>query len=81
MQNALSSLLDARHWTDGELAVRAGLDRAHVNQVKNARALPSVATALAIARALGVPVAAVFPPGTVRRRARSRPTCRAAARR
>src|SRR5579885_2270277 len=47
-------------------ARRAGLDRAHVNQLKNGRALPTVATALALARALGVPVATVFPPGTAR---------------
>ena len=64
MRNALSRLLDGRGWTDGELAALAGLDRAHVNQVKNGRALPTVATALAIARALGVPLAVAFPPGS-----------------
>ena len=53
-------LLAERGWTDAELAVRAGLDRAHLNQVKNGRALPTVATALVLARALGVPVAAIF---------------------
>jgi transcriptional regulator with XRE-family HTH domain len=69
MRNAVSRLLDGRGWTDGELAARAGLDRAHVNQVKNGRAEPTVATALAIARALRVPVAVAFPPGSsVRRR-------------
>ena len=68
MRNSLSRLLAARNWTDGGLAGRAGLDRAYVNQVKNARALPTVATALALARALGVPVAVVFPPGSAARR-------------
>ncbi len=63
-RNALVPLLAARDWTDAELAARAGLDRAHVNQLKNGRALPTVATALALARALGVPVATVFPPGS-----------------
>jgi putative transcriptional regulator len=73
MRNALSRLLAARGWSDIELAARAGLDRAHVNQVKNGRALPTVATALVIARALGVPVATAFPPGSAaRRRARRR---------
>ena len=62
MPNALPRLLSARGWTDAELAARAGLDRTHVNQVKNGRARPTVATALAIARALGVPVAVAFPP-------------------
>ena len=73
MRNAVSRLLDGRGWTDGQLAARAGLDRAHVNQLKNGRALPTVATALAIARALRVPLAAVFPPGSSdRRRSASR---------
>jgi transcriptional regulator with XRE-family HTH domain len=67
-RNALARLLAARGWTDGDLAARARLDRAHVNQVKNGRALPRVSTALAIARALGVPVAVAFPPGSSRRR-------------
>jgi transcriptional regulator with XRE-family HTH domain len=67
MPTALGALLAARGWTDGEAARRAGLDRAHVNQLKNGRALPTVATALALARALGVPVATVFPPGAARR--------------
>jgi transcriptional regulator with XRE-family HTH domain len=65
---ALARLLAARGWSDGELAARSRLDRAHVNQVKNGRTLPTVATALAVARALGVPVATAFPPGGVRRR-------------
>jgi len=43
-----------------------------VNQLKNGRALPTVATALVIAEALGVTVDAVFPPGSVVRRRRMR---------
>ena len=69
-RNTLSAVLAARGWSDGELASRAALDRAHVNQLKNGRALPTVATALAIAGALGVAVDAVFPPGSVLRRRR-----------
>ncbi len=68
MRNAVSRLLAARGWTDGRLARRTGIDRAHLNQVKNGRALPTVATALAIARALEVTVADVFPPGASARR-------------
>jgi len=78
MRNAVARLLDGRGWTDGLLAARAGLDRAHVNQVKNGRALPTVATALAIARAFGVPLAVAFPPGSSDRRRPPR-TARAAA--
>ena len=70
MRNAIAPLLAARGWTDAELAARAGMDRAHVNQLKNGRALPTVATALVIARALRVPVATAFPPGSSGRRRR-----------
>jgi len=68
MRNAVSRLLAAHGWSDRQLATRAGLDRAYVNQVKNGRASPSVATALAIAAALNVPVAVAFPPGSAARR-------------
>jgi transcriptional regulator with XRE-family HTH domain len=71
-RNAVAQLLAERGWTDGRLAARARLDRAHVNQVKNGRALPRIATALAIARALGVPIAVAFPPDAVGRRRRRR---------
>lgn len=63
-RNALGRLCAARGWSDVELAARSGLDRAHVNQVKNGRAAPTIATALALARALDAPVATVFPPGS-----------------
>jgi transcriptional regulator with XRE-family HTH domain len=70
-RNALVRLLGARGWTDGQLAARAGLDRTHLNQIKNGRVTPTVATALALARALDVPVATVFPPGSSAWRARA----------
>lgn len=62
MPSPLGLHLARRGWTDGDLARATGLNRAHVNEVKNAHARPRVATALAIARALGVPVATLFPP-------------------
>lgn len=71
-RNALVRLLGARGWTDAELAARAGLDRTHVNQIKNGRVSPTVATALALARALDVPVAVVFPFGSAAWRSRAR---------
>ena len=60
-RNRITWLLARRGWTDTALAVRAGLDRSHVNHVKNRRSEPTVATALAIARAFGCSVADVFP--------------------
>jgi transcriptional regulator with XRE-family HTH domain len=67
-RNALGPLCALRGWSDVDLAARAGLDRPHVNQVKNGRAAPTIATALALARALGVPVATAFPDGSGGRR-------------
>ena len=67
-RNAIARLLAARDWSDAQLAARAGVGRAHLNQLKNGRALPTVASALAIAHALGVPVAIAFPPGSSARR-------------
>jgi transcriptional regulator with XRE-family HTH domain len=42
-----------------------------LNQVKNGRAMPTVATALALARALEVDVATIFPSGWSARRGRA----------
>lgn len=61
LRAGLGPLLAERGWSDVRLARAAGLDRAHVNRLKNGRARPSVGTALAIARALGADVADVFP--------------------
>lgn len=72
-RNAMARLLAARGWSDAELAAEARLDRAHVNQVKNGRSLPTVATALAIAHALGVRVVVAFPPGSSAKRRPARP--------
>jgi transcriptional regulator with XRE-family HTH domain len=77
-RTGLGPLLADRRLSDVQLACAAGLDRAHVNRLKNGRTRPSVATALAIAGALGVQVAAVFPPCDPRR-ARSAPRRRRAA--
>jgi transcriptional regulator with XRE-family HTH domain len=68
----LGPLLAERRLSDVRFAHDAGLDRAHVNRLKNGRTLPSVGTALAVAAALGVDVATAFPPRPIRRgRARS----------
>lgn len=46
--------------SDGAIARAAGLSRAHLNRIKNGAVVPRVDTAVAIARALGVPVRSVF---------------------
>jgi len=60
VRNAISRLLGERGWSDGELAARAGLARLRVNRIKNRRARPTVAEALRIGAALGLPVDRVF---------------------
>jgi len=62
VRTGLGPLLAELRLSDVQLAAATGLDRAHVTRLKNGRTRPSVATALAIAGALGVDVDAVFPP-------------------
>lgn len=76
-RTGLGPLLAELRLSDVQLASAAGLDRAHVNRLKNGRTRPSVATALAIAGALGVDVAAVFPPCEPRRARSRRQLCSA----
>ncbi len=59
-RNWIPRLLTERDWSDGELAQRCGLSRAHLNRVKNRRVRPTLRDALIIATAFGVPVEAVF---------------------
>ena len=69
-RTGLGPLLAERRLSDVQLAAAAALDRAHVNRLKNGRTLPSVGTALAIAAALDVDVASVFPAQDPRRATR-----------
>ncbi len=71
-RNALLGLLAARGWTDEMLAVRAGIARSHVNELKNGHIVPRVSTALRIAHVFNLPVAEVFPPGSSHRRPKRR---------
>ena len=71
-RTGLGPLLAERRLSDVRFARDAGLDRAHVNRLKNGRTFPSIGTALAVAAALRVDVATAFPRETSRRgRARS----------
>jgi DNA-binding XRE family transcriptional regulator len=45
---------------DAAVAARAGVSRAHLNRIKNGRAVPRVGTAIALARALHVKVAQLY---------------------
>jgi transcriptional regulator with XRE-family HTH domain len=58
--NAISRLAAAAGLSDRALAARAAISRSQLNRIKNRRTMPRVDTAMAIARALDVPVRAVF---------------------
>jgi transcriptional regulator with XRE-family HTH domain len=59
-QNAISRIAYRMGLTDGELARRAGMTRSRLNRIKNRRLRPTVADALLISRALGVPLSRAF---------------------
>jgi putative transcriptional regulator len=46
--------------TDAALAARAGISRSQLNRIRNRRAVPNVATAIALARALRCRVRDLF---------------------
>jgi molybdate-binding protein/transcriptional regulator with XRE-family HTH domain len=58
--NEVARLRGERGWSQQELAKRSGVSRAEVSAVENARLSPSIATALALARALGRTVEGLF---------------------
>jgi len=60
LQNDIGRIGHVLGLTDGAIAEAAGVSRAHLNRIKNGVVIPRVDTAVAIARALGVPVRMVF---------------------
>jgi molybdate-binding protein/transcriptional regulator with XRE-family HTH domain len=60
--NEVGRLRRERGWSQQELAKRGGVSRAEVSAVENARLSPSIATALALAGALGRTVEELFAP-------------------
>jgi len=60
LRNSIGRWLAWRGWSDRDLAMRAGLSRAHVNRIKNGRARPTTRDALLISSALEAPIEEVF---------------------
>jgi DNA-binding XRE family transcriptional regulator len=60
LRNHLGRLAYARGLTDAELGARAGVSRAQVNRIRNARVIPRVGSAMALAAALGCRIRDVF---------------------
>src|SRR5687768_17093026 len=60
--NRLKSFRLEQGWSQAELAGRAGISRTAVSAMEGDRLVPSVAAALALARALGTTVETLFAP-------------------
>jgi putative transcriptional regulator len=60
LRNTIKVERAKRDLTQAELAVKAGMTRRSVNAIEAGRMIPSVLLALRIARALDVPVEAIF---------------------
>ena len=58
--NPVSERRQARHWSQAELAERAGISRAAVGAIEGERLSPSVATALALAAVFECSVEELF---------------------
>jgi transcriptional regulator with XRE-family HTH domain len=58
--NCLGRVLYERGLSDLDLATRVGISRAQLNRIRNGRAVPRVATAIALAAALGCRVKDLF---------------------
>ena len=56
----MRELRESRHWSQQELAQKAGVSRAEVSAVETGRLVPSVAAALALAQGLGATVESLF---------------------
>ena len=61
--NRLRVLRMARGWTILELARRSGVDDSIIGRWERGKRQPLVASALAVARALGVPLEEILPAG------------------
>jgi putative transcriptional regulator len=60
LQNTLKVHRAIHNLTQADLAAMAGVTRKSVNAIETGRMVPSVLLALKLARALGVPVEALF---------------------
>lgn len=61
MSNLVRASRRRRDWTQAELAVRVGTSRQAIIEIEKGRALPSLTTALALARCLATDLASLFP--------------------
>ena len=59
--NRLQELMDARGWTQADLADRAGIQQPHISKLIRGKNRPSINTASKVARAFGVSIEDVWP--------------------
>jgi putative transcriptional regulator len=52
MEIRLDAILEELEWTQGDLATKVGTARTHINALVNGKKLPTIETALRIAKAV-----------------------------
>jgi len=62
--NRLRLLRAERRWSQAELAERLGVSRQTVNAIETGKYDPSLPLAFAMARLFGLPIEAIFDPGS-----------------
>lgn len=60
MRNRIQALLNERGMLEVTFAAQIGMEQSQLNRVKNRRSVPTLRTAVRIARGFGLPVEQVF---------------------
>lgn len=60
MKNRLTDLRSERTWTQGDLAIRAGVSRQTINAIETGKFDPSLPLAFRLARLFDLPIEGVF---------------------
>jgi putative transcriptional regulator len=60
VQNGIKELREELGWTQGQLAVAAGISRQSINSIERGRYVPSLGLALKFAQIFGCPADEIF---------------------
>ena len=60
MKNRIGELRASRSWSQGDLALRAGVSRQTINAIETGKFDPSLPTAFTLARLFALPIEQIF---------------------
>lgn len=63
MKNRIGELRTSRGWSQGELALRAGVSRQTINAIETGKFDPSLPTAFTLSRLFELPIEQIFDDG------------------